>query len=124
MSLLPLRPCTVPGCPALIRGGRCARHTRQAERVREEERGTSTERGYDQHHRRIRIQCFMRDNWRCVDCGWEPDLAALYRKFDMGSVSADRILAELRRRYTRGERHLHADHIIPISEQPGLRLDL
>jgi 5-methylcytosine-specific restriction endonuclease McrA len=36
----------------------------------------------------------------------------------------ERVLDELRRRYTRGDRHLHADHILPIEEQPDLRLDL
>ena len=37
---------------------------------------------------------------------------------------ADRMLEELWERFHRGERHLHADHIIPIEERPDLRLDL
>jgi 5-methylcytosine-specific restriction enzyme A len=39
----PLRPCAQPGCPALVRMGRCEKHAR----LREQERGSSTERGYD-----------------------------------------------------------------------------
>ena len=34
------------------------------------------------------------------------------------------VLAQLRARFHRGERHLHADHQIPIEERPDLRLDL
>jgi hypothetical protein len=34
------------------------------------------------------------------------------------------VLAELRDRHNRGERHLHADHDVPIAERSDLRLDL
>jgi 5-methylcytosine-specific restriction endonuclease McrA len=88
------------------------------------ERGKSAERGYDAYHRRLRILCFQRDRWRCVDCGWEPDIAADFRRFELGDPPTDRVLAELRDRHNRGERHLHANHQIPIAERPDLRLDL
>jgi len=39
----PLRHCTMPWCPALVRSGRCAAHARQVD----QQRGSSTERGYD-----------------------------------------------------------------------------
>ena len=120
MSLLPLRPCTVPGCPRLGHGPRCDRHAAETERAR----GKTSERGYDLFHCRLRPLCFQRDNWRCVDCGWEPDLVELYRRMNMGPVPVDRVLDELRRRHNRGERHLHADHIKTIEDRPDLRLDL
>jgi 5-methylcytosine-specific restriction endonuclease McrA len=34
------------------------------------------------------------------------------------------VLDELRDRHNRGERHLHADHQIPVADRPDLRLDL
>jgi 5-methylcytosine-specific restriction protein A len=120
MSNLPLRPCTVPGCPRLSTGPRCDRHTAIAEQVR----GKTAERGYDKHHRKLRVFCFQRDNWRCVDCGWEPEIVELYRVHHMGPVPVDAVLDELRRRFNRGDRHLHADHIQTIEDRPDLRLDL
>ena len=56
----PMTPCTAPGCPNLTAtGGRCSHHRTQHDR----ERGSSTQRGYDQHHRRLRLLCFKRDGW-------------------------------------------------------------
>jgi 5-methylcytosine-specific restriction enzyme A len=115
-----LRPCSVPGCPRLSSQSRCDVHKSQFERYR----GSSTERGYDRFHRQIRVLCFQRDDWRCVDCGWEPELVEVYRRLHMGPVPVEKVLDELRRRYTHGERHLHADHVVPIEERPDLRLSL
>lgn len=117
---MPLKPCSFPGCPRLSRNPRCDRHALETER----RRGTHTERGYDSNYQLLRVLCFQRDNWRCIDCGWEPDLVTLHRTMSMGPVPLDRVLTELRRRYTRGERHLHADHVAPIEERPDLRLVL
>ncbi len=90
----------------------------------DEQRGGSAARGYDAAHRRLRVRCFIRDEWRCVDCGWEPNLVMEFRQFDLGLPRAEDVLAELKQRFSQGERHLHADHQIPIEKRPDLRLDL
>ena len=121
MSQPLLRPCNTPGCPALVRGGpRCAKHARQTE----QDRGTPEERGYDKHHRILRVACFERDNWQCADCGWQPDLVTLYARHNVGIPETSKILAELRIRHSAGDRHLHADHIQTIEDRPDLRLVL
>jgi uncharacterized protein YjhX (UPF0386 family) len=119
-----LHPCSMPGCPELTLGGPCQVHRRQQQRGHDMRRGTPTERGYDADHRRLRILCFRRDGWRCVDCGWEPDIIRDFRRFELGDPPTDHVLAELRGRHNGKARHLHADHQIPIAERPDLRLDL
>jgi len=120
MSNVPPCPCSVPGCPALTSRGRCDAHRRESDALR----GSSAERGYDADHRRLRILCFVRDGWRCVDCRWAPEIVEQSRGFGMGAPPTDLVLAELRHRHNRGERHLHADHQVPIRGRPDLRLDL
>lgn len=121
MSLTPPHPCNEPGCPALVRGAsRCPKHTPQYD----DHRGSPGERGYDVYHRRLRLLCFERDNWRCVDCGFQPELVALYHRLGLGLPSTPKIVEELRLRSLAGARHLHADHIVPIAESPELRLEL
>jgi len=120
-----LHSCAHPGCPRLVSGAqRCPEHQLTARRAIDQARGSAAERGYDVDHRRLRILCFERDGWRCVDCEWEPDIVADCRLYDLGDPPRDSVLAELRRRHNRRERHLHADHQIPIAERPDLRLDL
>jgi hypothetical protein len=113
---IPLRPCSIPGCPSLTSRGRCDAHRRESDALR----GSSAERGYDADHRRLRILCFVRDGWRCVDCGWEPEIVEQFRSFGLGAPPTDLVLAELRHRHNRGERHLHADHQVPIEQRPRI----
>ena len=75
-----LRPCSIPGCSALTAGGPCQSHRVARQREHDVRRGSSCDRGYDAYHRRLRILCFQRDDWRCVDCGWEPDIVADCRR--------------------------------------------
>lgn len=117
-----LHPCSTPGCPKLTPGGPCEQHRRARQREHDERRGTSVDRGYDASHRRLRVLCFERDGWQCVDCGWEPEIVKVFREVGLGVPPAREVLDELRRAFGRGDRHLHADHQIPIAERPDLRL--
>jgi hypothetical protein len=62
--------------------------------------------------------------WRCVDCGWEPNVVTDFRQFELGPHPVAQVLAELRERFSQGEKHLHADHQVPIHARPDLRLSL
>ena len=63
------RVCLEPGCPVIINTGksRCAEHERQ----RDKARGTSSQRGYDYQHQKIRaldkrnVDAGMAHCWRC-----------------------------------------------------------
>ena len=119
-----LRPCTAPGCPTLTSGGPCEQHRRTRQREHDVHRGTSAERGYDASFRRLRVLCFQRDEWCCVDCGWTPKMVRLFREAGLGDPPVQDVLKELREAFGRRARHLHADHQIPIADRPDLRLDL
>ncbi|GAB3817710.1 hypothetical protein [Micromonospora zhanjiangensis] len=57
-----LKPCSTPGCPELVRTGRCSTCTGQAE----QQRGTAAQRGYGaRHRRRFRTRVLQR-NPLCV----------------------------------------------------------
>jgi 5-methylcytosine-specific restriction endonuclease McrA len=101
-------------------GTYCPEHRR----CRDKQRETPPNRGYDADHRKLRILCFQRDSWRCVTCGWEPDIVTDCRRFELGDPPVEKVLDELRQRLNRGERHLHADHRVPIAVRPELRLAL
>ena len=118
---LPKRPCS-SGCGRFAVSGesKCS----SCEKQRYVRRGTPHARGYDADHNKLRIQCFMRDEWKCVDCGWEPDTVKDFREYGLGDPPIEAILEELRSRWHRKQRHLHGDHDTPIEERPDLRLDL
>jgi len=125
MPSAPQRSCNAPGCGLLCDGGSyCPRHKRETSRQHDQQRGNSAIRGYDADHRKLRVLCFQRDAWRCSECGWEPEIVADFRCCELGDAPAADVLEELRQRRRRGERHLHADHRIPIAVRPDLRLVL
>jgi len=59
----PLKPCTSPGCPARVKGGRCAQHAKLAGQQRTHWRTT-----YGDDWPRIRLEYLYRNPW-CVLCG-------------------------------------------------------
>lgn len=119
MPSLARRNCS-NGCGRTSDGGPCTNCTKQ----RDARRGTPTARGYDANHRKLRIQCFQRDGWRCIDCGWEPDVIRQCRELQLDEPPLEVILDELRIAKNQNKRHLHGDHNEPIQERPDLRLDL
>lgn len=113
--------CTTAGCPNLTdTGGKCSSCRRETSAAR----GTTDERGYGADFRRLRVPCFERDAWRCVDCGFEPDIVRMCREVGLPMPPAQRILEELRLRLRDRRTHLNADHVIPIDQAPELRLEL
>jgi 5-methylcytosine-specific restriction endonuclease McrA len=120
----PAAACRQQGCPRTTRNGFCDEHRRERYRAQDEQRGTSTERGYTGAYRVLRLQAFARDEWRCIECGWEPDLVKLFRRANAGFPAAHQLLEELRIRHNAGDVHLHCDHRIPIEERANLRLSL
>jgi 5-methylcytosine-specific restriction protein A len=46
MATRPLRPCSYPGCPELVKSGKCEKHARRAQQEYDKQRGTAAERGY------------------------------------------------------------------------------
>lgn len=120
MPALAKRPCA-GGCNRLVDSGRCP----DCSRKEELRRGKTAERGYGKAHRDLRANCFERDEWRCVDCGWEPEIVAMWRRAGAsGLPPREAVLEDLRRAFARGEKHFHADHQIPIEERPDLQHDL
>jgi 5-methylcytosine-specific restriction protein A len=54
MPTRPLRPCTSPGCPELVKSGRCARHLAAHYKSQDARRGSAAARGYGRRWQRIR----------------------------------------------------------------------
>ena len=64
------RPCTHPGCTALVsigNGPKCERHKRQDRRERDQRRGSSYQRGYTRDWKAARDQ-YLRLHPLCVEC--------------------------------------------------------
>ena len=122
MPSLAKRACSTPGC----RGGASGKTSRcnACEQAHQAARGTTTARGYDEAHRRLRILAFQRDGWRCIDCAWRPPIIVECEVYGLDEPPLDVILDALRHAYNRGQRHLQGDHIIAIDQRPDLRLDL
>ena len=56
-----LRPCSVSGCPELVRDGPyCKQHKREVNRAYDKERGTSAQRGYGANWRKLRKMVLSR----------------------------------------------------------------
>jgi 5-methylcytosine-specific restriction endonuclease McrA len=128
---LPQRACSEPMCGgiAVIGSSRCEAHTRNirtaSQRIYDDCRGSRIERGYDEHDDKLRVLCFQRDEWRCRGCAWEPPIVEQFRLAGLGELPVDAVLDELRRAKVAGERHLHADHVVPIEgRNDPRRLDL
>jgi 5-methylcytosine-specific restriction enzyme A len=67
MPTRPLRPCSQPGCPALVQSGRCLVHKREQRRPHDERRGTAHERGYGARWQRVR-KTFLAAHPLCRSC--------------------------------------------------------
>jgi len=130
MPMLPKRGCSEPNCGGVAAAGdsRCEEHARThrtaSQRLYDSQRGSRVERGYDSDHQRLRVLCFQRDEWRCRVCRWEPDVVRDCRLAGIESPPAAVVLEELRQAKNAGERHPHADHVLPIVLSPGQRLNL
>jgi 5-methylcytosine-specific restriction endonuclease McrA len=121
---VPRHACATPGCSNVTETARCTACEKKQQQATDVRRVSRSLRGYDDIHQRLRILCFIRDAWTCVDCGWMPDVVRDAALYGLDEPPQDVILEELRRRFNRNERHLHADHQIPIEQRPDLRRDL
>lgn len=54
MPSAPLKPCSYPGCSALVNVGRCAAHQSERRKQQDAQRGNANERGYDWRWREYR----------------------------------------------------------------------
>ena len=63
----PLKPCSYPGCSALVKGGRCDKHSKQAQQASDDRRMSSSKRGYDRRWQQIRLLALSRQPL-CCDC--------------------------------------------------------
>lgn len=67
MPTKPPHGCAVDGCPELVRDGSyCATHARERTRAHDENRPTSTKRGYGARWQKLRLM-FLRSNPICAD---------------------------------------------------------
>lgn len=71
------RPCTYPGCAALVRSGRCEKHPKPkgwqddtAAKLYDRRRGSAASRGYDSRWRRIR-NAYIASEPLCEWCRFE-----------------------------------------------------
>jgi 5-methylcytosine-specific restriction endonuclease McrA len=113
---------------AISGSSRCAEHTQKQKRLYESERrergGTTKQRGYAGDWPRLRLQAFVRDEWRCRQCGWEPNVVRECRLAGVDAPPADVIQRELAANLARGEPYLIGDHIKPSRGDSAKHHDL
>jgi len=69
MPVSSLKPCSHAGCGVLVRGSsRCDKHKNENKRTFDDNRGSSSERGYGYKWQRAR-EGFLRKHPLCVRCG-------------------------------------------------------
>src|SRR2546425_11602941 len=70
MATAALRPCTHPGCTALVAAGRCAVHERVRQQAIDARRGSSNDRGYTSRWQKVRAT-YLRQHplCQCEECG-------------------------------------------------------
>jgi len=118
------RPCRRCGetCPH-DKSGLCIECQAIAPQNRDCDRESSRDRGYDAKWEKLRRQVLIRDQFTCLDCGWQPTLVEL--ALEAGAkVPVAEVFEELRRRYRARQPHLIVDHKIPIRTNKALRLKL
>lgn len=64
MATRSMRPCTHPGCGALVTAGRCERHQVAVRRADDQRRGSAHSRGYDYRWRKY-AKRFLREHPLC-----------------------------------------------------------
>jgi 5-methylcytosine-specific restriction protein A len=77
--------CTVPGCPQLTQGGRCAQHRAEAEQAR----GTARQRGYGAGHEKTFRPAVLARDPICTCTGCNSCTPARGRPCAARSVHAD-----------------------------------
>ncbi|CAN5850280.1 hypothetical protein BH18ACI5_BH18ACI5_04360 [soil metagenome] len=107
MASAPLRPCASPGCPELVRRGRCAPCARAHSRNDQARRGSSRERGYSWAWQKFRAR-WLRSRPYCGDTidGW----TSLHSR----CRAEGRVIGP-------GQAEMHVDHSPPVSgpDDPG-----
>jgi len=65
----PAIPCRQPGCPHFCndKSGYCTEHKKEQQKIQDEGRGSSTQRGYDRKWRKARVR-YLRKHPLCVEC--------------------------------------------------------
>lgn len=94
MPSRPKRPCRHPGCPSLVDLGYCDKHRKANRKSYDEQRGTSSQRGYGGRWQKVRA-AFLKRNPLCVKC------------MDEGRITAGTVV----------------DHLIPHRGDPVLMWD-
>ena len=115
MAIALLRPCARPHCDQLVESGYCPAHRRD----REQQRGTSAERGYGARWRRLRGWFLHRLNHLAVEDGSSVGAICGGRLPGAPVTDHSRCLAEGRS----NNRDLEVDHIQPHKGDRRLLLD-